>query len=388
MISLVFPPSPFLLNQAVFPPLGIMYLSAYLKEHGIECQCLDFGLGHTIDDIQYDTVGISITTPQRNEAYALARDLKERGKTLIAGGPHATHRPEECKENGFDYVIGGYGERPLVEFFDIEPKCIQVMPDRDALPVRAYKYHIDGEPATVLMTSRGCPFNCSFCARISKKVEVYDAAHSLNEIMYINSVYGFRAFMIFDDVFVLNRRRLEKIVSAVEDRGFLFRCFARSHMLSDEVCQLLKRMGVREVGIGVESGANEILSNNLKGTTRGTNTQAVQNLHRHGIRAKAFLIVGLPGETTETVDQTRSWIEEAHPDDIDVSVFQPLPGSSIFSNPEKWGIKFSYDGAPQWYKGTPGEYVSVVQTKGLSSEEIVYHRDSLERMYKDSARLK
>ena len=120
----------------------------------------------------------------------------------------------------------------------------------------------------------------------------------------------------------------------------------------------------------------------MKGTTRAQNTKAVKTLHSHGIRAKAFLIVGLPGETRNTVCDTADWIEEAGPDDIDISIFQPLPGSRIFADPKAWDIEFTYNGKAQWYKGTPGQYVSNVSTKELSADAIVAYRDILEQAYK------
>ena len=105
-------------------------------------------------------------------------------------------------------------------------------------------------------------------------------------------------------------------------------------------------------------------------------------LHDVGIRAKAFLIVGLPGETERTVVETIGWVEEAKPYDVDVSIFQPLPGSPIFSNPEDWGVMFSYNGNLGWYKGMPGLYGTTCRTEGLTSDEIVAWRDLLEVKFK------
>jgi radical SAM superfamily enzyme YgiQ (UPF0313 family) len=104
-ITLMFPRSEFLIEDDVFPPLGLIYLATYLRDKGHEVQCLDMALGHTIDDIKYDIVGLSFTTPQRNAAYSMLETLKSRGKIVIAGGPHPTHMSEECIEKGFDFVV-------------------------------------------------------------------------------------------------------------------------------------------------------------------------------------------------------------------------------------------------------------------------------------------
>lgn len=386
-LTLIFPKSEFLIDQAVFPPLGILYLSAYLKHYGLNVQCLDMGIGHTQEMAEADTIGVSITTPQRNEAFELADYYRREGKTVVAGGPHATHMAAECESKGFHLAIQGRGEVPLLKYFN--PPCFLPLipvvnglyPDRDALPIRRYHYEIDGVPATPIMTSRSCPFHCSFCAKIDNNFQMQTAARTIAEIKYVNEKYGYEAFMIFDDVFVASKKRLQTISDSIGG-AFKFRCFARSNLLDDKICNLLRKMGVVEVGIGIESGSDEILSMNMKGTTRAQNTRAVRRLHENGIRAKAFLIVGLPGESVQTVMDTADWIMEAQPDDIDLSVFQPMPGSRIFKEPEKWGIQFEYNGKPGWYKGKPGEYEPTARTEHLTGMEILEWRDMLEKEFK------
>jgi len=92
--------------------------------------------------------------------------------------------------------------------------------------------------------------------------------------------------------------------------------------------------------------------------------------------------VGLPGETHMTVLSTFMWLQSVRPDDVDVTVFQPLPGSPIFADPEKWGVKFEYNGCAGWYKGKPGEYETSVSTEELTAEQIVVYRDELEKTFK------
>ena len=405
-ITLIFPSSPFLIDQKVFPPLGIMYLSAYLKQEGFSVQCLDMAF-HNPDMAESDTIGISITTPQREEAYKLAEYYKGQGKVMIAGGPHASHMPEECLKHGFDCAVEGEGEESLpwiiatrktYKKFLVKkttpPKKSPIgiddypFPDRDALPIKDYKYLLNEKPTTVLMSSRGCPYNCSFCARINKRFRMQSAERTIDEIFHINKKYEFEAFMFFDDVFIANKKRLNAIAEGLRDKNFIFRCFGRADLIDNETCEILKKMNVVEVGLGIESGSDEVLEKNLKGTTRAINLRAVKRLHKYGIRVKAFLIVGLPGETTTTIAETSSWIQEAWPDDVDISIFQPLPGSSIFADPKRWGVAFSYDGRPGWYKGQPGKYESTISTQELSAAQIVAHRNLLEFTYKKETLLK
>jgi len=378
-ITLIFPESDFLINQAVFPPLGLMYVASYFKNKGMSVQCLDLGIGHTIDMIEADIVGISITTPQRNNAFNIISKIDN--KTIIAGGPHATHKRKECIENGCHIVV--CGEIEQYNNIDIVP-----FPDRNVLPIKEYKYFIDSIPATTIMTSRGCPFNCSFCARISKKCNIQSPERTVNEIINIYENYGFKAFMIFDDVFTTSKKRVKKIVELLDNETFIFRCFSRANMLDDEMCELLRKLNVKEVGIGIESGSQKVLNMNMKGTTVKHNTEAIKNLHKVGIKAKAFLIVGLPEEDEESIKETESWIVDANPDDVDISIFQPLPGSDIFNNPQKYKIQFNYDSNAQWYKGTPKKYISNIRTGKLTEGDIVFHRDRLEDLYKNKELLK
>ena len=392
-ITLIFPTSLFLINQTTFPPLGIMYLSAYLRMHGFNVQCLDFGFGHTKEMAEADIIGISFCTSQRHEAYKLVDYYKGKGCTTIAGGPHPTHMTDECIDNGFDWVIKGYGEENLAWIMGkniIATKDVDnyPFPDRDSLPIKDYNYKIDGECATTIMTSRGCSYSCSFCAKIDNSFEMQSAERTISEIEHIYDRYGIKAFMIFDDVFIADKRRLNKLTDAFYNSRYKFRCFARSNLIDENVCSMLSRMGVVEVGIGIESGSDKILKLNRKNATSAHNTKAVEMLHKYGIRVKAFLIVGLPGEDHYTISETEKWIIRAKPDDIDVTVFQPLPGSDIFANPDKYGVKFDYKTSTGWFKGIPGKYDSNVSTERLNSWDIVEYRDMLEKCYKDVERIK
>lgn len=396
-ITLVFPRSPFLINETMFPPLGIMYLSSFLRSRGMRVQLMDMALENTFPtDAEADIIGISITTPQRTEAFELARFYNEIGKkAIIAGGPHATHMPDDCLANGFTHVVKGYGEIPLLNMLSVTGgDCDSIAiddipyPDRDSLPIRAYYQEIRSRPATVIMSSRGCPYHCSFCSKIDNTAQYQSAERTLAEIFYVRDRYGFTAFTMYDDTFAADLKRLKLMVSVLEKEDMFFRCFCRSNLITPEVAALFARMGVDAVGIGVESGSDLILSKNMKRTTRTVNTNAIENLRRFGIKSKAFLIVGLPGETEETIADTMNWIEEARPDDISVSVFQPLPGSDIFREPEKWGISFSMNGAPMWYRGRPGHYIASTRTERLTTEQIVTFRDMLEDLYKPAGLLK
>lgn len=400
MITLIFPRSPFLIHENVFPPLGILYLASHLRRAGYPTTCMDLGLGHKVEDVTDSIVGISFTTPQRFEAYKVLKQLKENNPNVkvIAGGAHPTHMQEECYAQGFDMVLRGECDYMLPKIMDtivgnnvfgktkamMEYPCLDDLyfPDRHALPIHEYKYKIDGRDSTVIMTSRGCPFNCSFCARLSKTFRMQSAERTVAEIIHIRYTYGYDAFMIFDDVFIANKKRLFDIKELVKYDFLKFRCFGRAELLDEETCSIMRRMGVVEVGVGVESGSAKVLSTNFKRTTPELNARAIKNLHKYGIRAKAFIILGLPGETIETIEETNQWLHDNNPDDVDIAVFQVLPGSPIFDNPSAWGIEFDYQTVDGWYKGKPGEYHSNASTKELTSSTLDKIRDQMENIHK------
>jgi anaerobic magnesium-protoporphyrin IX monomethyl ester cyclase len=403
-ITLIHPSSKFLINPTTFSPMGIMYLSASLKLNKFTTQCLDFNFDHTISDVRSKVVGISFTTSQKEEAFEIADLLKKHNKILIAGGAHATHLPYECLPH-FDYVVRGEADHQLPElltkilndgnlvdrvFSAPEPNDLDSLPipDRDSLLINSYNYFINDEKATTLMSSRSCPYSCSFCGKISNNYRIQSAQRTVNEILYLHSHYKFKAFMIFDDIFVEDTNRLKEIVRLLKNTDFVFRGNSRSNFLTKEVCKLLKEMNFVEVGIGVESGSNEILKINMKGISQEQNTHAIENLREVGIRSKAFMIIGLPGENKNTLEETRGWIERAKPDDIDLSVFQPMPGSNIYNNSENYGIKFDKKISGLWYKGTPNLYRSISSTKELSSEQIIEYRDEFELQFKNKDLLK
>ncbi|MFA5049110.1 MAG: radical SAM protein [Patescibacteria group bacterium] len=387
-ISLVFPNSPFLIDSGVFPPLGILYIASCLETKDIEVKCYDMGIGHTPDMIDTEFVGISLTTAQKKEGFELIDYFKRQGHFVVVGGPHATHERQDCINAGADEVVFGYELKQLFKLFNKQLNHNEFaffnefpIPNRHLLPVKDYKYTINGRKATPIMTTRGCMGKCSFCGRIPGYMQLRSAKNVIKEIDQINVEFGFDAFMIFDDVFTSSKSRLKQIADYYSDSKFIFRSFSRTDLISEAVCRDLKRMGMVEVGLGVESGSRAILARNTKGSTPETNHKAVKLLQEHGIRAKTFIIIGLPGETERTINETIEWIEKTQPDDLDISIFKPMPGSDIYMNPEKYDVQFDKDDV-FWYKGTPGKYETKVQLKGLSSEKMIEYRNLLEEKYK------
>lgn len=387
-----------MINEKVFPQLGILYVATALRQQGYEDIYVHDG---SIEDIPkgYDIYALGATTPQFPQSVKALEHIKTfaNGKIpkVIIGGPHATIDPESCIASGFDCVIRGEGETAIVEAIETDKKLIEgstdllIHPDRNLLDIKSYKYIIDGELATSVMTTRSCFFHCGFCCKINKRVKVYPAGYVIQEIETLIREYGYKALMFFDDIFIINKERLLKILDHIENYSLKWRCFARADIILRHGEDIAKRMfdaGCREIGMGVESGSDSILKVINKGETTETIAKAIKMLHEVGIRVKGFFIVGLPSESWVTIGETIKFIESVPLSDIDFTLFQPFKGSPIYDKKDtifKDMIYWDENNLNEtWYKGKPNEYISNVWTPELSKTDIVMIRNKLEEKYK------
>jgi radical SAM superfamily enzyme YgiQ (UPF0313 family) len=366
-----------------------MAVGTALREQGHDVKIVD-----SPDDSSY--FGIGPTTPEYLDAVSMLRLIKlnDAGSRVVIGGPHATANPEQCLADGFDVVTIGDGENTTAHTFrangivDLGRSPLSGYPvaDRSLLPIQDYRYEIAGIQATTIMTSRGCPYCCGFCANTERSVRYYSLNRIEREIAYLKECWNYEALMIFDDIFILNKERAQQICAILERHRITWRCFVRGDLVVRHGQRLVDKMaqsGCAEVAIGIESGSDRILKIINKGETTGTLLKAIRMLQRAGIRVKGLFIVGLPGEDRASLKETQWFVEEAALDDVDFTVYQPYRGSPI------WDNYYNYDTAwkivltsERFYKGRPGEYQCTVSTSELSSEDILEARDGLERTFK------
>jgi len=372
-----------MIDQAVMPPLGLWYIADALKEHKVTI--VDMGLGDIISkgaDI-YGVTGTSANSKQIEEVFYQLRD--EKGLKII-GGPHATALPNDMIELGFDTVVCGEGDDVVRDVVSKGLTGIITAPritNLDNFPDRSqehrYHYNIDGLPATTMVTSRGCPFNCAFCSKeVYGQLRVVRSAESV--IQEVDSVIGqgYQAVMFYDDTFMTGRKRLETLCEAFKGYGLVWRCLARADDADKDILALMKESGCREIGIGAESGSQQILDNIQKHETVEQQRRCIQMAHEVGMRVKAFMIVGLPGESWETIAETDKFLEETRPDALDVSILAVYPGSAIYRRPDNYDIKF---GPPTHFKGKSGSYICNVSTSHMTSVEIMQAHDYLYEKY-------
>ena len=406
-ILLINPNSEFLINEKVFPSLGLLYLSSYLKKHGYaDISLIDMNNELPLPEyIDADIVGFYSNTPQFPRAVSLAKEIRSvniaKDPLYVLGGPHISGKPEDGLEE-FDILVQGEGERALLDIIRRKEKSVsqeKIMkydyiedinelpfPDRDIIDIKSYKYFLDGLPTTTLITSRGCPFGCNFCANNAwgKSLRMRSPGSIFEEAEVLKSKYGYRSFMFFDDTMTVNKKRMISICNLLKGLNIKYRCFIRSDTVDKGLLDIMSASGCVEVGMGVESGSNRILKTVNKGETVEKNLEAIKLCHSAGIRIKGFFVIGLPGEDKESVGDTRRFLEEADLDDIDVTIYTPYPGSFIYKNKEKFDINFKDDYEHAWYKGRPNSYSTKISTKSLSSDDILRFRNEIEKEFKKS----
>lgn len=358
-ICLISPPAPFALEPAQNPPLGLCYLSAYLKAKipDIEVVGVDFA---TKKQYNYDEKTYLNEIPRNCNFYGITgfscqfKWMKEISKfikkscnpaSIILGGPHASACPEETFINCHGRIVQGEGEEALHHLITGQPRqqnSLDLIPDRELFGMENYHRTLGGNPAVHIMTLRGCPYSCRFCHKssVGTKVIFRSIPNVLKEIDYIINTYGIKSFVIYDDIFTLNKQRVYQFCEAFRQRGISWRCWSRTNLITVELLQEMKISGLTSITFGVESGDDRILKIINKGTTVEQNRKALLACKEVGVPVRCSLMYGNPTENLESINNTINLMKECQPDEWNLAVLAPVPGSEFWNNPEKYGIKF------------------------------------------------
>lgn len=369
-IVLIILPIPILTDQKRNTPLGILYVAGALEQspyvsevkvidlRGIEA---DEWLSHIPEANIY---GISATSLDYHLAIDLAHRLKEECKGIIVlGGVHATVSNDY--DPIFDAVVSGEGEYTMGLVANMcsegAPKqqlhVIQDTPlDLDSLPLPArhllpYDSIVSTElvdretkaPATTLMTSRGCPHDCSFCSNRrlwNRRVRYHSLARVVYEIEHLIDNYGVRHFRFHDDTMTMSKKRLRELREALTPLNITWRGNARVDELDKEAAQLMKACGCIEVGFGIESASQYALDLCRKKVTVEQSILAIEAAKEAGLKTKLFFIIGLPGDFGDVSGRTIEFIKRTEPDAVNLSTLSPFPGCDIYEDPSSFGLQF------------------------------------------------
>lgn len=402
-VLLINPCSSFLEQPDALPPLGLLYLGAALEAHGFAPKVADLNLpGSLVAGHNPGLIGIPCTTA----TYSLTKDLIAQcrllypGVPVVVGGPHITVRPGDYTRLGADagavgdcehWIVSAARRAAYVTQFPIlsllSPNgTVNVdecwWPARHLIPITEYSQTLNGRRSTSMVTARGCPFSCAFCSRwdASRKIRVRSIPNIVREIEKLKTL-GFDALAIHDDEINLWTSRLLDLCAAMEPLKVRFKSNARADLLTEDQAEALKSAGCDMLAIGVESGSGAILQTMRKGTTPAINSRARAICRQAGIKFKAFVMVGLPGETEDTVQETRRWLIDNEVDDLTVTMFIPYPGTHIYDYPEQYDLQFSlhYENASLPFRGATGlRLPRVTRTTALSSERLAELPEILE----------
>jgi radical SAM superfamily enzyme YgiQ (UPF0313 family) len=368
--------------------MGLAYLVAVLEEAGhevtvIDCpaQMIDLKqLKTKLASIEPNLIGITSMTPTIQSAFLSAQAAKEAcpEAMVVIGGPHATFMDEQvlAEEKAVDVVVRGEGEETLLELAQnvSNPTALKKIegitfrnngetvrtPTRpyiqnlDELPRPAYKYfslenyRLFGRKMLPIMTSRGCPSQCSFCttARMfGKAFRARSPKSIVDELEWLRDEHGADAFSFYDDTFTLNTKRAVTICEEIKNRkiGLPWDCQTRVSRVTPELLATMRDANCQQVFFGVESGCQTILDAVNKGTTVEQNRKAIKMAKDAGLFVAISVIIGYPGETRDMLMQTIDLVKKAEPDDAYICVATPYPGTELRRLVEEKGYEISND---------------------------------------------
>ncbi len=404
-------------------PLGLTYLAAVLRREGHEVSIYDADFTKEASEIEFsflekkypeyvaglnnlehpiwqeakkvinqfkpDWVGITAMTTKMGSAFRLAEISKECNSNLVVimGGPHPTLRPEEVLRNSkaVDLVVRGEGERIISEL--VKPKSFlknikgisyrdhgqivhnpspEPIQELDSLSIPARDLLISEkfyapEEMGLLMTSRGCPFQCTFCSSKGiwgRGIRYRSVDSVIKEIEEVIQIYGTKQFSLKDDIFTLNKERVIEFCQKLKQRkiNINWDCNVRVGLIDKDLLRLMKKTGCNGVKIGIESGNQRILDLMKKGITVEQIEKTAKILSKSGIHWTGYFMMGLPTETKEEIKDTLCLMKRIKPDYASISVYEAFPGTELFEIGIEKGLVQRERGLKGFYSISPKYY--------------------------------
>ncbi len=406
-------------------PLGVYYLAASVRAVGHEPSVIDAEARNlTAADVvrlacefRPGLIGISSTTVAYHRSVELARALKHEFPNLpiALGGPHISANPRHAMScESFDYGVLGEGEITLCALVDalesgsaveglpglvLRRECEAVVnakreyvADLDSLPPPAYDLIPDMSvynppptnyrklPAINIITSRGCPSQCTFCDRsvFGRELRMRSPENVASEIATLQDTYGVREIAFVDDTFTLKPSRIRRLLELLEERHrrFPWTCMSRTNTVDRDLLGFMHDHGCWNVSFGIESGDEDILRAIKKFTSLDQARRVIGWCRELGIRTKGFFMIGHPGETVATIERTIDFGLSLPLDDIVATINTPIPGSDQYREADRYGRLDRTD----WSRFNYWRPVFVPH--GLSEDTLVAkHREFYRRFY-------
>ncbi len=391
------------------PPLGIMYMASVLEKAGFSCQIIDCDVVpdsmeklSQLDGVEM--VGISACTVTYNSALKIAAEIKQRTPStkVVLGGPHVTFTAEETvREEWVDVVVRGEGEETILELaqYFLQGKgalenivgiTYKDTVDLQSTPDRPFIENLDSVPFPArhlvdyskylhpggIVTGRGCPYKCQFCAAgplSGHQYRVRTVHNVLEEIKECYQKYHICQFSFVDNTFTAYPERTLQFCAALKklDIPISWGCYSRVNVVSPEILKTMAGSGCTQIQYGAESGSDYILKSISKGITTDMVRRAVKWALDVGMSVECSFIIGHPEDTLETAEQTAQFAEELKSYDSQGRVFTnigvavPYPGTVLAQHAEELGITILSQDWDRYNLIDP-----VIDTKHLNHREL------------------
>lgn len=404
-VAIVVPPYP--LEEAPAPPLGVTYVAAAFEQAGATVRIFDYlvsaytpeKLKAQLDEFQPDVIGSTSVTLNFPGAAEIVSTAKRHRPSLVTvmGGPHVSFSAAKTLNAypGIDLIVSGEGERTIAELMaeEMNPTAwgkirglafrrngdiVMTEPqpfieDLDALPLPSRhllplsRYQALGYSVSII-TSRGCPYSCIFCLgrrMVGSRVRLRSASRVVDEIEQILA-YGIDRINVADDLFVSHSGRVREVCDEILRRAlrFTWSAFARVNTVDRETLKIMREAGCDSVSFGVETGNSGLLKLIRKGITREQVREAVSLCRETGIIAHTSFIVGLPGETPETLKETGEFAASLG-SLYGYHFLTPFPGTTVREEVEKYDLEILSD---DWTRYDANS--AIVRTSRLAPEEM------------------
>ena len=363
-----------------YPPLGLLYVSGYLKSKNIDNDVFDSTFSNQKTQLDFilekrpKVICIYTNLMTKIEVIKLVNILKSEKYNypkIILGGPDVTYNIENYLKAGADYLVIGEGEETTFELYqaiinqtnlkDVDgiaylenEQIIQTnprtkikdlselpLPNREAIQMQRYLdtwKNNHGQSSMTISTQRGCPYTCKWCS-----TAVYGQSYRRRpanlvaaEMKMLKQNYNTDAIWFVDDVFTVSHKWLQEFKDEVlrQDALVPFECITRAERLNDEILGLLKEIGCFRIWIGAESGSQKIIDLMDRRVDVDLVKEMIQKTNSIGIETGTFIMLGYPGETKEDINQTIKYLKEANPTHYTITVAYPIKGTSLYNEIE------------------------------------------------------
>jgi len=371
------------------PPLGLAYIAAVAEQAGHEVRIIDsptLGLSNEelisrIVNYKPEVLGIGATTLGYADALGIIAGVRARlpRTFIVMGGPHVTFTDEETLREcpALDAVVRGEGEETFKELLDVlssrgdlsrvagltyrdgerilRNQDRPFIKDLDSVPFPAFHllpmekyYMVRGMPFACMMSSRGCPFRCSFCSSSSlfgKTWRFRSAENVVAEMEYLKKRYGIRQVEIVDDTFTVNRSRVHKICDLLikKNLGLTWATTARVGSFDEELARKMKKAGCVSLYLGFESASQRVLDSLCKGIKLEQAWKTMETVRRVGLETVGSFIIGSLADTVKSIRKTIRFARALSPNYAQFTLLTPYPGTPLYKEAKERGLITSKD---------------------------------------------